>query len=85
MDYRILLKKKNMKKWLVIKDGYVIDVFMWDGETNYTYPHSHDGIVEDVNQSVGIGAWYEESEGVFYMPVTAPPDLPQEIQGIWDL
>jgi hypothetical protein len=74
-----------MRKWLAIKDNYVIDAFIWDGVTDFTYPNEHDSIMEDVEQIVGIGSWYEESEGVFYMPVTAPPDLPQEIQGIWGL
>lgn len=32
---------------------------------------------EDIDQCIGIGDWYEASEGVFYRPVNAvPPDSP---------
>jgi len=73
-----------MRKWLVIKDNYVINAFIWDGVTEYTYPDAHDLIIEDVAQNVGIGMWYEESEGNFYQPVKKPIDNPKELDYIYD-
>lgn len=73
-----------MRKWLVIKDNYVINAFIWDGIQEYTYPDPHDLILEDVDQSVGIGMWYEESENNFYQPVNKPNDIPEELNYIYE-
>jgi len=73
-----------MRKWVVIKDNYVINAFIWDGVTEYTYPDAHDKIIEDVEQNVGIGMWYEESEGNFYQPISKPADLPSELDYIFE-
>lgn len=72
-----------MRKWVVIKDNYVINAFIWDGITPYTYPDPHDLIIEDVEQSIGIGMWYEASENNFYQPIKKPNDIPQEIEYIY--
>lgn len=35
------------------------------------------GEVEDIEQGLYIGDWYEASEGIFYRPINAvPPDSP---------
>lgn len=39
----------------------------------------NDLIIEDINNNVGIGDWYEEVEGIFYKPLSIPPDLPDEL------
>lgn len=67
--------------YLLIKQGYVIN-------RTIGIPPTAEGeiVMEDVDQSIHIGAWYEEAEGVFYMPFTKPddPNLPEEIQHLWD-
>ena len=75
-------------KYLVIKNGYVIDSVEWDGVGNWTYPNDHDAILmKPVSSSAGIGDWYEESEDrymryvdatVFGLPEDAPPSLANE-------
>lgn len=65
-----------MKRWVIIKSNYVIDVIAWDGVTPYEYPFPHDSMLEDATYSVGIGDWYEVSEGIFYRPLETPPDFP---------
>jgi len=41
--------------------------------------------VEDTEQNIHIGDWYEEAEGLFYRPVTGtPPDVPIELQPAGD-
>jgi hypothetical protein len=61
--------------YVVIKGNYVIDRILTD-ETP-AYPHSHDLIIEDIDQNIHIGDWYEEAENIFYRPVTGiPPDYP---------
>jgi hypothetical protein len=64
------------KKWAILKSNYVIDVIMWDGVTLYTHPFPYDTMVEDTEYTVGLGDWYEASEGVFYRPLSTPPDFP---------
>jgi len=69
-----------MDRTLVIKSNYVIDVIMTDPlDTKYEYPHPHDKTVVDNNCNVGPGDWYEESEGIFYRPLSRPTDLPEEL------
>ena len=66
-----------MKRWLILKANYVIDVILWDGLTSYTYPFPHDTMMEDpTGEAVGIGDWYESTEGVYYRPLETPPDFP---------
>jgi len=65
-----------MKRWAILKSNYVIDVIMWDGVTPYQYPFPYDIMMEDTTYSIGIGDWYEASEGVFYRPLSIPPDFP---------
>lgn len=65
--------------WLVIKDGYVINRVTWDGITNWEYPFPHDLVIEDINNNVGIGDWYDEADGIFYKPLSIPPDWPEEL------
>jgi hypothetical protein len=65
--------------WVILKGGYVIDKVIWDGETNWTYPFSHDSIIEDIENNVSIGDWWEEEEGIFYRPLSIPPDYPNEL------
>jgi hypothetical protein len=54
--------------WAVIKDGYVIDVVLWDPEQqpDWKYPHPHDQLVLDEQQRVMIGDQYRQEEGRFY-------------------
>ena len=75
-----------MKVWLVLKNNYVIDRVLWDGETEWQYPGEHDYLIEDVYEEVAIGSWYEESEDVFYRSYRKPVDesLPEEIGHLWD-
>lgn len=73
-----------MRKWLAIRDNYVIAAFIWDGVQKYTYPDPHDLIIEDVEQNIGIGMYYESSEGIFYMPNKMPPDIPKELNYLWE-
>jgi hypothetical protein len=66
-----------MKKWLIIKSNYVIDVIMWDGITPYVYPFPYDMMIEDLTyDTVGVGDWYESTEDIFYRPLKTPPDFP---------
>ena len=66
--------------WAIIKGGYVIARVVWDGVTPWQYPYPYDLMIEDTNQNVGIGSWYDPVEGVFYLPLSTPPDLPPELQ-----
>lgn len=66
--------------WLILKNNYVIDRVVWDGETDWTYSREHDSIIEDTEQNVGIGDWYEELEGLFYRPIGIPLDWPDELK-----
>lgn len=70
------------KHWAVIRGGYVIQVVLWDDQANpdWSYQEPHDTIVHDPEARAGIGDWYEATEGIFYRPLSAPPDLPLELQ-----
>lgn len=62
----------------IIKDNYVIDRIVADSD--FVYPFAHDLMIEDVDNNIHIGDWYEESEGIFYRPVNGtPPDVPTEL------
>lgn len=69
-------------RWSVIKDGYVIDIVLWDDTANpdWQYPHPHDYLVHDEHERVMKGDWYQEDEDLFYRPLGTPPDLPSELQ-----
>ena len=68
-----------MKKWLIIKDNYVINAIIWDGVTEYEYPDPYDKMIEDVEEYINIGMWYEEAENLFYSPTGVPEDWPIEL------
>jgi hypothetical protein len=68
-----------MKKWLIIKDNYVINAIIWDGVTEYQYPDPYDQMIEDVKEYISIEMWYEESENLFYSPIGVPEDWPIEL------
>jgi hypothetical protein len=73
-----------MRKWLAIKQNYVVNAFIWDGVSEYKYPDPECIIMEDVDQNIGIGMYYEESEGIFYMPIgKRPPDIPEELEFLY--
>lgn len=72
------------RKWVIIKDNYVINTIIWDGVSDYKYPGPHDHMIEDVEQNIGIGMWYEEAEDNFYMPINKPPDIPEELEYLWE-
>ena len=64
---------------VIIKNNYVIDRIV--AESDFIYPHPHDLMIEDSDAKIYIGDWYEESENIFYRPITGlPPDLPIELQ-----
>jgi hypothetical protein len=65
--------------WCIIKGGYVIAKIIWDGVTPYEYPYPYDLMVQDVNENVSIGSWYELTENIFYLPLSTPPDFPPEL------
>jgi hypothetical protein len=44
------------------------------------YPWPHDAIIEDVNECIYIGDWYEASEDIFYRPIGVPVDWPDELK-----
>ncbi len=62
------------KYWLIIKDNYVINRVVSENQ-----PNSELLVVEDINWNVSIGDWYESSEGIFYKPLSTPPDYPEEL------
>jgi len=68
------------RAWLIIKQNYVIAKVLWDGVTPWSYPYPHDLMIEDTIGNVSVGSWYESSEGIFYIPLSTPPDLPEELQ-----
>jgi hypothetical protein len=70
---------QEIKKWLIIKDNYVINAIIWDGVTEYQYPDPYDQMIEDPEQIVNIGTWYEEAENLFYSPTGVPVDWPIEL------
>jgi hypothetical protein len=67
-----------MARIAIIRGGYVINVIEADPE--YVYPHPHDLAIEDPTENIGPGHYYEASEGIFYLPMSTPPDLPAELQ-----
>lgn len=75
-----------MRIFLIIRNNYVINRIVLEDPEGYVYPYPHDSIIEDVDQSIHVGAWYEESEDIFYMPFTKPndPNLPEELEHIWE-
>lgn len=66
------------KIYAIIKNNYVIGKIGWDQEMypDYQYPFEYDLMIEDVNENVNIGDWYESAEGIFYRPLSTPPDWP---------
>ena len=61
------IKITYMKKWAVIRDDVVIDLVVWDGETEWQYPFPHDEMVEITEKkNIGIG-WYWEN-GAWHVP-----------------
>ena len=65
--------------YLIIRDNWVVNRFVNDTEFDWGHPLEMGYIIEDVNGSVSIGDWYEESENIFYRPLSIPPDYPQEL------
>lgn len=65
--------------YLILRDNWVVNRFVNDGEFDWESPHELGYIMEDVEGFVNIGDWYEESENVFYRPLSIPPDYPQEL------
>lgn len=68
-----------MKKWAVIDNGKVVNIILWDGESNWK-PQEHQTVKEipasdDGNQVAGIG--WEYSGGIFIAP--PEPEEPEEI------
>lgn len=62
----------------IIKSNYVIDRIVADA--NFVYPHPYDLMIEDTDNNIHIGDWYEQAEGIFYRPINAvPPDVPEEL------
>ena len=70
-----------MAQYAIIRQHYVINVVEWNQEEapDWTYPHPHDSIVLNANENAGIGDWYDADEGIFYRPLSTPPDLPEEL------
>lgn len=68
------------KRLLVIRGGYVINVVEIGDDAKLSYPHPHDELLIDEGGNVGIGDWYAANEKVFYRPLSAPPDLPDELR-----
>lgn len=66
-------------KYVIIKDNYVINAIVWDGETPYEYPFEHDLMLLDELQSVSIGDYYDQTDGTFWRPV--PTHVPQNNEG----
>jgi len=63
----------------IVKNNYVIDRIVIEPENleTYNYPLPHDFVIEDVDLTIFIGDWYEESEDIFYRPIgKIPPDSP---------
>lgn len=71
-----------MSKHAIIRGGYVVNMVEWDPEAapGWTYPHPHDKVVQDLDENVAVGDWYEEAEDIFYRPLRTPSDLPEELQ-----
>jgi hypothetical protein len=65
------------KQYAIIKQNYVIDKITWDQQMypDYVYFFSYDSMIEDINENINIGDWYESSEKIFYRPLSTPPDL----------
>jgi hypothetical protein len=65
------------KQYAIIKQNYVIDKITWDQQMypDYVYPFTYDYIIEDINENINIGDWYESTENIFYRPLSTPPDL----------
>ena len=40
-------------------------------------------MIEELTENVGPGDFYDEAEGVFYRPLSKPPDLPEELGDLW--
>ena len=53
-------------KYAIIKNNYVINYIVIDDIDNYQYPEPYDFIYHDVNDKAFLGAWYEQSEDIFY-------------------
>ena len=73
------------KRHAVIRAGYVISVVVWDrgNRPDWAYPRPHDAVIEELTENVGPGDFYDEAEGVFYRPLSKPPDLPEELGDLW--
>lgn len=67
--------------YVIIKDNYVVNRIVSDS-VPVDYPFPHDKIIEDIDQCLFIGDWYEESEDFFYRPIGIPADLPDELKPI---
>ena len=69
------------KQYAIIKQNYVINRITLDQQMypDYQYPFEHDAIIEDINENVNIGDWYEDAEGIFYRPLATPPDWPPTV------
>lgn len=70
--------------YAIILRSYVINRVV--GDKDFKYEGEYDLIIEDVNENIGIGDWYEASEGVFYAPRTKPndKDMPEELNAMWE-
>lgn len=70
--------------YAIVLRGYVINRVV--GDADFKYEGEHDFVIEDVNENIGIGDWYEESEGIFYRPMSKPNDknMPEELNKMWE-
>lgn len=64
---------ENKIHFCIIKGGYVTNVIVGAESPHPEAPEGH-SIVPDPLRCVAIGDWYEEAEGVFYRPLSDPPD-----------
>ncbi|HBQ7021808.1 TPA: tail fiber assembly protein [Klebsiella pneumoniae] len=48
-----------MKTWALVKDGIVINTFLWDGEGDYQHEEKTEVIEYDDNNIAGIGYIYD--------------------------
>lgn len=61
------------KRYAVVVNNEVVNVTLWDGDTNTWQPPQ--GALMIQTDSAVIGDWWEEAEGIFYRPIVPAPAI----------
>lgn len=76
IESTFVARAENASRYAIVQDGVVVNVVMWDGNTDTWSPQENQTTIELTDASVGIGDTY--SKGVFERPASVESDEPAD-------